>query len=167
MYGGEEEKKKKENTEKHGEKKDGEEKSDPMDIEKAAETDEEKKKKEEEEKKKEEEEKKKKEEEEKKFGRGGWGTSAYMLMYRRIDPAKNVQKVDDAEIPVEILDEVLKENEEFLIQKEKYKERKDSYGLKIYYGDNKYQTVIVHKLQPFKFLMVQNESFFFLSFFLL
>ena len=86
----------------------------------------------------------------------GWGTNAYMLVYRFIDPQTNKNLTDVTEIPKELADEIqkgtawwtwliLSENEEFDQQFEKHKERKQSLALRINTEGKPPQTVIAQR----------------------
>src|SRR5689334_4289687 len=82
----------------------------------------------------------------------GFGTSAYMLVYRRVQPENQVIEVPDSLIPPEITEEVILENEEFNVQKEKYIKRKESLLLKVNHNEQA-RTVIIHKRETLSKLM--------------
>lgn len=61
----------------------------------------------------------------------GYGTSAYMLIYRKVDPT-NMTSVSPNDIPQDIREFVAKENDHFLAAKEKAKLRKDTIALRVF-----------------------------------
>eukprot|EP01114_Cavostelium_apophysatum_P016015 TRINITY_DN4489_c0_g1_i1.p2 TRINITY_DN4489_c0_g1~~TRINITY_DN4489_c0_g1_i1.p2 ORF type:complete len:622 (+),score=199.59 TRINITY_DN4489_c0_g1_i1:1183-3048(+) len=77
--------------------------------------------------------------------RGGFGTSAYMLMYRQVKAGRNVPGVSDEEVPFEIRDEVQADNMEFEEARERFRIRKETLSLRIYYEDKAPHTINVHK----------------------
>lgn len=75
----------------------------------------------------------------------GFGTSAYMLMYRRRSPSnKNTFTMD--EIPPSIYQLIQKDNEDFEKAKAKFQMRKESLQLRIQFKDQT-EMILVHKTE--------------------
>lgn len=71
-------------------------------------------------------------------------SNVHRLLYRLIDKERNVDAVSEELIPAAIKAEILKDNTEYLEAKEKWKQRIESYALKILYKDS-FHILSIHK----------------------
>jgi ubiquitin carboxyl-terminal hydrolase 47 len=86
----------------------------------------------------------------------GYGTSAYMLMYRKVGP-NNCSAVTESEIAEYLREEIIKENEEFKESREKYIKRKDELTLRVHYQlqDKKSVVIKLHKNETLRTAIVR------------
>jgi len=69
--------------------------------------------------------------------------NAYMLMYRRVDPSKNVLRVEEADIPEERRREVEEDNEIYKQRKKEYDRIKNICRLHIHYGEKQIRVQVL------------------------
>ncbi len=77
-----------------------------------------------------------------------------MLMYRLVDPDLNQVFVDSESIPEDIKTDIDKENVEFQLAREKFKQYKDTLSLKVYYMDRPPEVVAINKNETMEALTV-------------